>query len=50
MRQFIEHLTEGRKLPAGYDTFGFKIVRPDLGHIMATAGHGLVMRLLTMTQ
>ena len=30
MRQFIEHLTEGRKLPAGYDTFGFKIVRPDL--------------------
>ena len=30
MRKFIEHLTEGRELPAGYDTFGFKIVRPDL--------------------
>ena len=30
MREFIEILTEGRELPAGYDTFGFKTVRPDL--------------------
>ena len=30
MREFIEHLIEDRTLPEGYDTFGFKIVRPDL--------------------
>lgn len=29
-RPFLELLTEGRTLPDGYDTWGFKITRPDL--------------------
>ncbi len=30
LKPFIAHLTEGRNLPDGFDTWGFKIVRADL--------------------
>lgn len=38
LKSFLAHLTEGRTLPKGFDTWGFKIVRADLSTWQADNG------------